>query len=46
MLEFMIGLFVGGFIGVFLMACLNAASYEDDLLDRYDAQHQDHDRKA
>ena len=34
MLEFMIGLFVGGFVGVFLMACLNAASHEDERFEK------------
>ncbi len=35
MVGFVIGLMVGGFIGVFVMALMNAASKEDEQMSRY-----------
>ena len=35
MIGFIIGLFVGGFIGLLIMACLNAASRTDERIDRF-----------
>lgn len=35
MLGFIIGLFVGGTLGVLIMACLNAASRADDRIEKF-----------
>lgn len=35
MLEFIIGLFVGGFLGVLIMACMNAASRADKRFEEF-----------
>lgn len=34
MIGFLIGLFVGGIIGIGIMACLNVASKEDDRMEK------------
>ena len=41
MIGFIIGLFVGGFLGILIMACLNAASRVDERFEEFNKNNEE-----